>query len=143
MFWWSAKIHKLKILWGETDERFGTRSPRYGIWRVLYMSDSLSSVWDHSVYLQNFHMLRFSKGYCSHTFHLISTKLCCTVSVFVMTEYRLLIFLEICQVKEKMWQFIFVSIEHIGLEISKRYSFYSFDPIWDNVYDKYGSHEGI
>ena len=35
------------------------------IYRVLFMSDSLISVWGHSVHFSKFPMLRFSKGYCS------------------------------------------------------------------------------
>ncbi len=44
---------------------------------VLLMPDSLSLVWGHSVHFAKFPMLRFSKGYCSHICHSISTKLYC------------------------------------------------------------------
>ncbi len=39
------------------------------------MSDSLRSVWGHSVHFAKFQMLRFLKGYCSHSFHPVLTKL--------------------------------------------------------------------
>ncbi len=54
------------------------------------MSDSLSSLWGHSVHSAKFTMLRFSEGYCSHSFHLISTKLYDKYAID--GEYRLLIF---------------------------------------------------
>ncbi len=46
---------------------FGTRPTIYYICRVLFMVDPLSSVWGHSVQFAKFLMLRFSKGYCSHS----------------------------------------------------------------------------
>ena len=54
---------------------FGTRGPMFSICRVLFLSDSLSSVWDHSEHFAKFSMLRFSKAYCSHNVHPISTKI--------------------------------------------------------------------
>ncbi len=54
--------------------KFGSRSPRNSMWRVLFRSGHLSSVWGHSVHFGKFLMLRFSKGHCSHSFHSISTK---------------------------------------------------------------------
>ena len=45
--------------------------------RVLLMSDFLILVWGHSVHFAKFPMLRFSKGYCSPSFHSISTKFYC------------------------------------------------------------------
>ncbi len=48
--------------------KFGTHSPRNSLCRVLFGSGHLSSVWGH-VHFAKFPMLRFSKGYCSHTFH--------------------------------------------------------------------------
>ncbi len=36
---------------------------------VLFMSDSLTSVWGHTVHFAKFLMLRISKGYSSHSFH--------------------------------------------------------------------------
>ncbi len=41
---------------------------------ILFVSDSLYSVWGHSVHFAKFQMLRPSKKYCSHSFHSISTK---------------------------------------------------------------------
>ncbi len=62
----------LKGLLRGTDENFGLAVP--GI--VLFMPVALSSVWGHSVHFAKFPMLRSAKGYCSHSFYLISTKLC-------------------------------------------------------------------
>ncbi len=39
------------------------------------MSDFLRSVWGNSVHFAKFQIIRFSKGYCSHSFYPISTKL--------------------------------------------------------------------
>ncbi len=44
------------------------------IYRLLFMSDSLSSFWSHSAQFAKFPMLRFSKVYCYHNFYPISTK---------------------------------------------------------------------
>ncbi len=41
------------------------------------MPNSVSMVWGHSVHFAKFEMLRFSKGYCSPSFHSISTKFYC------------------------------------------------------------------
>ncbi len=54
--------------------KFGSRGPVYCMCRELFMSHSLSSVWGHSVHYAKCSMLRFSNGYCSHSFHSISTK---------------------------------------------------------------------
>ena len=51
------------------------RGPMQCICRLLFMSDSLSSIQGHSVHFAKFPMLIFSKGYCSHRFYPISTKL--------------------------------------------------------------------
>ncbi len=55
----------------------GLGGPRNWIFRVLFMSDSLSSIWGQNsvLHFAKFPMLRFSKGYSFHSFHPISTKL--------------------------------------------------------------------
>ncbi len=55
--------------------QFVTHSPRNYICSLLFLSESLSSVWNHLVHLAKFWMFRFSKGYSCHSFHSISTKL--------------------------------------------------------------------
>ena len=55
--------------------KFGTLGPGNCIYRVLVISDSLSSVWGHSVHFVKYLRWRFSKSYCPHSFHSISTKL--------------------------------------------------------------------
>ncbi len=45
--------------------KFGTHGPRNCICRYF---SCMSSVWGHSVHLAKFLMLRYSEGYCSHTF---------------------------------------------------------------------------
>ena len=57
--------------------KFGTRIPMYCICRVFFMSDSLISVWASFGTFAKYPMLKFSKGYCSHGFHSISTELYC------------------------------------------------------------------
>ncbi len=46
---------------------------------------------------------------------------------------------DLAKIKNILWHFeIFVKTQdHMGLEISKRYSSYSFDSIWAKLYDKY------
>ncbi len=55
--------------------KFDTRSAMYCICSVLFMSNSLRSAWDHSVHFVKCLMLRFSTGYCSHSFHPIWAEL--------------------------------------------------------------------
>ena len=40
------------------------------------MPNSLNLVCGHSLHFAKFPILQFSKGYCSHIFHSISSKLC-------------------------------------------------------------------
>ena len=49
--------------------KFGTRGPMYYICRVLFTSDFLFQFEVISVQCDKFPMLRFSKGYCSHSLH--------------------------------------------------------------------------
>ena len=55
----------------EKRGKFWGCSLMYCICTVLFMSESLSSVWGHSVHFAKFLILKLSKGYCSHTFHSI------------------------------------------------------------------------
>ncbi len=79
-FWVNGKILKCAItrnslIVGRNESKFGTRRPMKSICSVLFMSDSFSSVWGHSVHFAKFLMLRFRKIYCSHSVHPISIKL--------------------------------------------------------------------
>ncbi len=56
------------------ESKCGTHGPRNSILRVLFGSGHLSSVRGHSVHFAKFPTLRFSKGYCFHSFHPSSTK---------------------------------------------------------------------
>ena len=56
-------------------KNLGLTVPRNSLSRVLFGSGHLSSVWGHSVHFAKFSMLRFSKGYCSNSFHPVSIKL--------------------------------------------------------------------
>ncbi len=76
----NGKIVKCVIFWKRlaverNGWKFGIRGAtcRKCICRVLCISDS--PVWGHSVHFVKFSILRFSKGYCSYSFHSISTKL--------------------------------------------------------------------
>ncbi len=76
----NGKIMKCAIPWKwPTMERngwkFGTRSLRNSLCRVLFRSGHSSSLWGHSVHFAKFPMLRLSKGCRSYSFHPISTKL--------------------------------------------------------------------
>ncbi len=55
--------------------KFGTRRPRNSLCRVLFGWGHLSPVWGHSMHFAKIPLLRFSKGYCSHSLHPISTKI--------------------------------------------------------------------
>ena len=68
---------------------FGIHRPMYCICRVLFISDSLSSVWRHSVHFAKFPMLGSSKGYCSQIFHFQPNFI---ARMLVMRKYRLLLF---------------------------------------------------
>ncbi len=64
--------------------------------------------------------------------------------MLVMREFRLQLFLAICQNLKPLWHVeILLTQNHMGLEISKRYSSYNFHPIWAKLYEKYGSPRGI
>ncbi len=76
----NGKIVKCAIFWKwltveQNRWKCGTHSPRNSICSALSGSGHLSSAWGHSVHFPKFPMLRFSKGYCCHSFHPISTKL--------------------------------------------------------------------
>ena len=62
---------------------------------VLFMSDSITSVWGHFVHFAKFPVLRFSKGGYSRSFSPISIKLYCKyIAIRGNTRYY---FLAICQ----------------------------------------------
>ncbi len=60
----------------QNDRSFLTHGHRKCIYRVLFMSDYLSSVWDNLVHFAKFLMLRSLEDYSSHSCHPIWTKLC-------------------------------------------------------------------
>ncbi len=61
--------------------------------------------------------------------------------MLVTREFRLELFLAIFQNLEFYGTLNFLLAQkRMGLEISKRYSSYSFHPIWAKLYDKYGGH---
>ena len=66
-----------RLIVERNGQTFKTRGTTVHIYMVLLMPDSLSLVWGHSVHFAKFPMLRFSKGYCSHSFYSISTKFYC------------------------------------------------------------------
>ena len=102
----NGKIMKCATSWiWLTVERngwkFGICGPRNSLCRVLFGSGHLSSVWGHSVHFAKFPMLRLSKGYCSHNFYSISTKLYRKHGN--QGEYMLLAFLALCQKLQIWW----------------------------------------
>ncbi len=72
-----CEISHKRLIVERNGRKFGTRGTTVHIGRVLLMPDSLSLVWGHSVHFAKFPLLRFSKGYCSPSFHSISTKFYC------------------------------------------------------------------
>ena len=91
----------LKMTDCRDGRKFGTRTHSYCICRVLCMSDSLCSVWGHSVHFAKFLMLTFSESCNSYNFYPISTKLekSCNLG-----KNRPLVFLAICQILS-VWYF--------------------------------------
>ena len=126
----NREIVKCAISWkrrivGRIGRKFRARGTMYCTCMVFFMFEF--SFWSFGT-LCNFPMLRYSKGLCSPSFHSISTKL--IVIMFVRTECtgRVLLFWRSTKIKKILWHFeIFASQDHLGLEISKHYSFYSFD----------------
>ncbi len=100
-----------RLIVERNGRQFGTRGTTVHISRVLLMPDSLSLVWDHSVHFTKFPLLRFSKGYCSRSFHSISTKFYCE---YVGHEgiQGVTVFGDVPKLKKKLWHFeIFVNTE--------------------------------
>ncbi len=121
-----CRVKRMKI--------WGTRIDMYCICEVLFMPDSLSSVWVHSVHFAKFPMLRFSKGCSSHSFCPISAKLY-GKNMVIKGEYRLVNLLAICQTLKILWHFEhFLTEDHMRLEISKHYSSFSFHPMSAKLY---------
>ena len=80
--------------YSETGENLGLVVLCTVLCRVLFMSDSLSSVWGHSVQFAKCLMLTFSKGYCSLSFKFNQT----LEKVCNLGRDRSLIFRVICQI---------------------------------------------
>ena len=80
--------------YSEVDENLGLVVLCTVLCRVLFMSDSLSSVWGHSVHFAKCLMLTFSKGCCSLSFNCNQT----LEKVCNLGKYRSLIFRVICQI---------------------------------------------
>ncbi len=108
--------------------KLGTRGPRVYICRILFASDSLSSVWGHSVHFAKFAILRFSKRYCFYSFYPFSTNFMESVVIRGNAGYcvfrRAAIFLKIKYGTLKC----FLTHDYMGLEISKRYFSLLFQP---------------
>ncbi len=99
---------------------FRTRGARKQIYRVLFLSDSLSSVWGYSVHFAKFPMWIFSNGYCPHSFHSILTFM---GSMVIKEEYTLLLFGWSDKFKNTFmaaWNVLLIR-DHMMLEISKCY----------------------
>ena len=114
----NGKILKCAISWKQliieqNGRKFGTQGTTVDLCRVLFMPESLSLVWGHLVHFVKFAMLRFSKGYCCHSFHSISGKLYCK---YVGHEgIQAVTVLAICQNLKILWRFeIFVNTEPYG-----------------------------
>ncbi len=103
---------------------FVTLGPKNCLCRVLFVSDSLSLVWGHWVHLiAEFTMLRFSKGYCSPSFHSVSTKL--YIKYGKAGGHRLLLFrgdLPVSVIEDKSPRLIAISHKPILISSSKRSS---------------------
>ena len=83
------------------------------------MPDSLSLVWGHSGHCAiKFPLLRFSKGFCSHSFHSISAKLYCKYAGHEGIQ-AVTVFGDLPKFKNFLCNLeIFVNTDHMGLEIT-------------------------
>ncbi len=68
-------ISQKRLIVERNGQKFGNRGTTVYICRVLFMPDSLSLVWGHSVHFAKFPIPWFSKHYSFHSFLQISTKL--------------------------------------------------------------------
>ena len=102
---WLCNIMKSRLIVEPNGWKFEPRGSRNCICGVLFMSDSLSSVWGHLVHFAKFPMLRFSKGYYSPSFIPISNKL--NGKYGNRGEYRLLLFDDFPNFKNIMALWIF------------------------------------
>ena len=122
--------------------KFSTQSTIVHIGRVLLMPDSLSMVWGHLVHFAKFPILRFSKGYSLNRFHQISTKLHTKDHNQGLIQ-AVTFFSDLPKIK-KYGTLKFLSTQsHMGLEISKRYSSYSFHTKSAKLNEDIGYHGGI
>ncbi len=89
--------------------------------RLLSVSDSLRSIWGHSVQFTKF-LIKFSKGYTAPSFCPVSNKRD-RKYVLLRRKYRLLLFLVICQIWKvygtlKISHLSYIVIIHKGMWIS-------------------------
>ncbi len=98
----------------------------------------MSSVWGHLVHFAKFPMLRFLKGYCSQSFHSISTKLYCK---YVSQEG-----IQATTFGNKIKNIFYGTLNFLtqdyGAGNFKRYS-YSLNLIWAKLYEDISHHGGI
>ncbi len=91
----------------------GTRGATAHIYRVLFMADSLSLIWGHSMHFAKSPILRFSKHYSSPNFHPILSKIYSRHHIH--GAIQAITFLAICQKLKKLWHFeIFVNTGPYG-----------------------------
>ncbi len=142
----NGKILKCAISWKRliverNGRKIGTRRTTVHIGRVLLMPDSWSLVWGHSMHFAKFPRLRFSKGYCSPSFHSISTKFYCN---YVGHEgiQGVTVFGDLPKFKKNMALWNFVNTEPYRAGNFKRLLLQILSDM-GQCYDKYGSHRGI
>ncbi len=144
----NGKIVKCAIYWKRlvverNGWKFGSRGRRKVMCRVLVVSGHLSSICGHSVRYANFLILTFSKGYCSHSFHPISTKLYGKHGNQGESG-GIQVFGDLPNWKKLMVVRIFCQHRTIcGSKILKRCSSHSFDPISAKRYEDLCYHGGI
>ncbi len=135
--------HKLDNILKTADRRakrmkIGTWGTSNSLCRVLFGSSHFTSVWGYSVHFAKFPMLRFSKGCYFHSCHPIWIKFYGKQGGW--GGYRQLLFLA-----ENIYDILKCLLiqYHMGLEISKPYSNYSFHPMPAKLYENIGCHGGI
>ena len=94
------------------------------------------------MHFTKFSILRFSKRYSFNNFHL-SSKLDSKYHNQGLT-YRLLFFGDLPTITKKYGTLnFFLTQDHIELEVSKCYFFYSFNQVWSKLYGDIAYHGGM
>ncbi len=136
-------ITQKRLIVEQNGRKFGTRGSAVHKCRVPLRSDSLCLVWGHSVHFANFPIPRVSKHYSFNIFHQILTKLHTKYPNLGLMQ-AITFFWQSAKNEKKIGTLKFFSTQdRMGLEISKRFSSYSFYLMSAKLYEDISYHGGI